>query len=194
MGKAKNLVAIAETLTELIGTAEYKDFNSFKEMVDKVIKENKIKVTPAEKKAILNAITEYDESAEKVIKKKIKLTGSKLDELLKRLECKEEELSNYGYYKVETGEYIVYETNSDLRDNENVPLKENIYDYFIREVKPHVEEAWVDLEKTKIGYEISFNKYFYQHKPLRSIEKVAADILALEKENEGLIMDILGVK
>ena len=114
--------------------------------------------------------------------------------MLKKLECKEKELKDYGYYKVKKEEYIVYETNSDLRENENVPLKQNIYDYFIREVKPHVEEAWIDLEKTKIGYEINFNKYFYQHKPLRSIEKVAEDILTLEKENEGLIMDILGVK
>ena len=64
--------------------------------------------------------------------------------------------------------------------------KSSIYDYFLREVKPHVPEAWIDLEKTKIGYEISFNKYFYQHKPLRSIEEVTAEILALEKENEGL--------
>jgi len=51
--------------------------------------------------------------------------------------------------------------------------------------------AWIDLDKTKIGYEISFNKYFYQHKPLRRIEEVSAEILALEQENEGLIMDIL---
>jgi hypothetical protein len=65
-----------------------------------------------------------------------------------------------------------YETESDLRDTENVPLKENIYDYFLREVKPHVAEAWINLDATKIGYEISFNKYFYRHKPLRSIEEV----------------------
>ena len=80
-----------------------------------------------------------------------------------------------------------------MRDYENIPLKENIYDYFLREVKPHVPEAWIDLEKIKIGYEISFNKYFYRHKPLRSIEEVTAEILQLEKENEGLIMDILGL-
>jgi type I restriction enzyme M protein len=58
-------------------------------------------------------------------------------------------------------------------------------------VKPHVPESWIDLDKTKIGYEISFNKYFYQHKPLRSIEEVSNEILALEQESEGLIMDIL---
>ncbi|TVQ77765.1 MAG: hypothetical protein EA358_05895, partial [Flavobacteriales bacterium] len=56
---------------------------------------------------------------------------------------------------------------------------------------PHVNEAWIDLDKIKNGYEISFNKYFYQHKPLRSIEEVSAEILSLVEESEGLIMDIL---
>ena len=80
-----------------------------------------------------------------------------------------------------------------MRDTENVPLKEDIHTYFLREVKPHVEEAWINLDATKIGYEISFNKYFYQHKPLRSIEDVTADILALEKESDGLIAEILAL-
>ena len=86
-----------------------------------------------------------------------------------------------------------YETESDLRDTENVPLKENIYSYFLREVKPHVAEAWINLDATKIRYEISFNKYFYRHKPLRSIEEVTADILALENESDGLIREILNL-
>jgi type I restriction enzyme M protein len=58
-------------------------------------------------------------------------------------------------------------------------------------VKPHVDEAWIDLDKTKIGYEISFNKYFYQHKPLRSLDEVTRDIVDLEKASEGLIAEIL---
>lgn len=74
-----------------------------------------------------------------------------------------------------------------------MPLKENIHDYFLHEVTPHVQEAWIDLDKTKIGYEISFNKYFYQHKPLRNIEQVSEEIIALEKMSEGLIMDILNI-
>jgi type I restriction enzyme M protein len=80
-----------------------------------------------------------------------------------------------------------------LRDTENVPLKENISNYFLREVKPHVPEAWINLDATKIGYEISFNKYFYRHQPLRSIEDVNADILALESESDGLIREILSL-
>lgn len=88
-------------------------------------------------------------------------------------------------------EYCIYESQSDIRDTENVPLNKSIHQYFLQEVKPHVPEAWIDVDKTKIGYEISFNKYFYQHKPLRSIEEVTAEIVALDKESEGLIMEIL---
>lgn len=80
-----------------------------------------------------------------------------------------------------------------LRDSESVPLKENIHQYFLKEVKPHVEEAWINLDATKIGYEISFNKYTYQHKPLGSLEEVTADILALEAESDGLIREILNL-
>jgi type I restriction enzyme M protein len=69
----------------------------------------------------------------------------------------------------------------------------HIHSYFLAEVKPHVEEAWINLDSTKIGYEISFNKYFYRHKPLRSMEEVARDIIALERQAEGLIADILGI-
>jgi type I restriction enzyme M protein len=86
-----------------------------------------------------------------------------------------------------------YETSTDLRDTESVPLKENVQDYFLREVAPHVPEAWIDLSKTKVGYEISFNKYFYQHTPLRSLEEVSREIRELERESEGLISEILNV-
>ncbi len=81
--------------------------------------------------------------------------------------------------------------DADLRDYENVPLKEDIEDYFKREVQPHVPDAWIDHSKTKIGYEINFTKYFYQYKPLRSLEEIRRDILALEKETEGMIKTIL---
>ena len=102
-------------------------------------------------------------------------------------------MPDYGYNPTANAdEYIIYDSDSDIRDTESVPLKENIHDYFLREVKPHVDEAWINLDATKIGYEISFNKYFYQHKPLRDLAEVSKDILELEKENEGLIMEILG--
>ena len=81
--------------------------------------------------------------------------------------------------------------NSELRDYENIPLKEDIEEYFKREVLPHLPDAWIDHSKTKIGYEINFTKYFYKYKPLRSLEEIRSDILALEKETDGMIKEIL---
>ena len=192
--KHLKLVQTATTLMNEIGTDEYQDFNIFKGKIDAALKASKTKLSNTEKKAILNAISWYDADAEKVIKGTTKLSGDKLSKLLKHLDCKENQLADYGYFATEKkGEYLTYETESDLRDTENVPLKENIYDYFLREVQPHVAEAWINLDATKIGYEISFNKYFYRHKPLRSIEAVSADILKLEEESEGLIREILNL-
>lgn len=197
--KQQTIFNLAETLMNKMGNAEYSDFNLFKEQVDSVLKKEGIKLSATEKNQILNAVSWYDETAEKVVKGIVKLTGDKLDQLLHHLDCTVEDLPNYGYFPVaealeakeKKGEYITYETESDLRDTENVPLKENIYDYFLKEVQPHVPEAWINLDATKIGYEISFNKYFYQHKALRSLEAVTADILELEKQSDGLIHEIL---
>ncbi|BDS12780.1 type I restriction-modification system subunit M [Aureispira anguillae] len=192
--KHKNLRTVGTRLLEAIGTDLYMDFNELKTKVDAQLKATKTKLSAGEKKAILNVISTYDANAAKVIKGKVKLAGDKLKQLLARLDCKKEQLADFGYYATDTpNEYLQYETDSDLRDTENVPLKENIYTYFLREVQPHVEEAWVNLETTKIGYEISFNKYFYQHKPLRSLEEVTQDIISLEEESDGLIREILNL-
>ncbi len=192
--KQKLLLDTAQQLMEAIGTGVYSDFNVFSKRVDDALKISKSKLSASEKNAILQTVSWYDETAEKVIKKTQKLSGDKLSQLLHHLGCTVEQLPDYGYYPSgKPNEYIIYENQTDLRDSESIPLTENIHDYFLREVKPHVDEAWIDLDKTKIGYEISFNKYFYQHKPLRSIEEVSAEILALEKESEGLIMDILNI-
>jgi type I restriction enzyme M protein len=186
------LMHTATALMKVIGSEEFNDFNVFRERVDSALKANKSKLSASERNILLNAVSWYDAGAEKVLKGTVKLASAKLDQLLEHLDCEENRLSDYGYYATgKKGEYLEYETESDLRDTENVPLRENIYDYFLREVKPHVVEAWINLDATKIGYEISFNKYFYRHKPLRSIEEVSEDILKLEEESEGLIREIL---
>jgi type I restriction enzyme M protein len=192
--KQLNLVQTAQTLMVAIGESEFSDFNQFTKQVDEALKAQAIKLSASDKNAILNAVSWYDETAEKVIAQKLKLNGEKLDQLLHHLNCTEQDLPDFGYYPTDKkGEYLTYETNSNLRDSESVPLKDNIHRYFLAEVKPHVVEAWINLDSTKIGYEISFNKYFYCHKPLRSMEEVARDIIALEQQAEGLIADILGI-
>ena len=211
--KLRNVYQMAEELLQEFGNKKYDDFNEFKVDVDltikniavykKSLKEEAIKITPAEKKTILDAVSWYDESAEKVIKKVVKLKPEKLDELLHHLGCELTDLADFGYYPTgNKNEFTVYESNSDLRDAESVPLtyledkdtnNSEIHQYFLEEVQPHVNEAWINLDSTKIGYEISFNKYFYQHKPLRAMDEVATDIISLEQKAEGLIADILGV-
>ena len=192
--KQLELLNTATELMQAIGNDEYNDFNVFKEKVDEALKARKVKLSASEKNSILNAVSWYDAAAEKVIKGTVKLTGDKLEQLLAHLNCTETDLANHGYFATDKkGEYLEYETESDLRDTENVPLKENIYSYFLREVKPHVAEAWINLNATKIGYEISFNKYFYRHKPLRDMEEVSSDILKLEALSDGLIREILNL-
>ena len=66
--------------------------------------------------------------------------------------------------------------DSKLRDTDEVPLGEDIHAYFKREVEPHVPDAWIDEEKTKIGYEIPFNRHFYVFKPPRELDKNAAEL------------------
>ncbi len=192
--KHQTLENTAKLLQEKIGTTEYDDFNLFKADVEKALKDEKIKLNNTELNTILNAVSWYDETAQKVIKKVSKISGEKLEKLLDYLGCTKEQLGDFGYFSTgKKEEYVEYETEADLRDSENIPLKEDIYTYFLKEVKPHVEEAWINLDSVKIGYEISFNKYFYTHKPLRSLDEVARDILALEEASEGLIKEILGV-
>ncbi len=89
---------------------------------------------------------------------------------------------------------VEYEPDPDLRDTEQVPLLEEggIEAFLHREVLPHTADAWYDPESVKVGYEISFTRYFYKPQPLRTLEEIRADILAVEKETEGLLEAILG--
>ncbi|HFF9955375.1 class I SAM-dependent DNA methyltransferase [Klebsiella pneumoniae] len=191
----RTVLETAQKLMSDIGDNEFDDFNEFTSLVDKTLKVSGVKLSASEKNIILNAVSWYDESAKKVVKKVVKLSDDKLDDLLDRYECEVDDLPDFGYYPSgKKGEYITYETNTDLRDSESVPLKQSIYQYFLDEVKPHIDEAWINLDSVKIGYEISFNKYFYRHKPLRSLEEVATDIINLEQKADGLIAQILGIE
>ena len=80
--------------------------------------------------------------------------------------------------------------DTDLRDTESINWKENINEYFEREVLPFVSDAWMDREKDKIGYEIPFTKFFYKYKPLRDLSEIMKDIEDLEEQTENLLKDI----
>ncbi len=89
---------------------------------------------------------------------------------------------------------VEYEPASDLRDTEQIPLLEpgGIEEFIGREVLPYAPDAWIDTGKTQIGYEISFTRYFYKPTPMRTLEEIRADILALERETDGLLIEIVG--
>jgi type I restriction enzyme M protein len=94
------------------------------------------------------------------------------------------------------GMVVEYEPDPDLRDTEQVPLLEEggIEAFLKREVLPHAADAWYVPDSVRTGYEVSFTRYFYKPKPLRTLEEIRADILALEKETEGLLGEIVGRK
>lgn len=83
-----------------------------------------------------------------------------------------------------------YEPDADLRDFENISLKEDIDEYFRREVLPHVPDAWMDRSKDKVGYEINFNRYFYKYVPLRPLEEIDADLKQAEDEILRLLKEV----
>ena len=196
----KALMEIGQRLMAEVGQDLCLDFNQFKADVDAALKKLNIKLSSSEKSQILNAVSWRDENAAKVIKKVHKLSGEKLVQLLNALGTSVDHLPDYGFFLLplplgegrgEGNPWIEYEPDSELRDTENVPLKDNIHAYFLREVRPHVADAWLNIDKTQIGYEISFNKYFYQHTRLRSLEEVTAEILTLERETEGLLKKLV---
>jgi type I restriction enzyme M protein len=83
-----------------------------------------------------------------------------------------------------------YEPDADLRDFENVPLKDDIDAYFERGVRPHVPDAWMDRTKDKVGYEISFNRHFYKYTPPRPLEEIDADLKLAEEEIMRLLQEV----
>jgi type I restriction enzyme M protein len=137
----------------------------------------------ADLKLILRAVSWRVETAPPVIAKSHKSGKTKPDPL-------------HGLYQAKVNgkpAIVEYDTDADLRDTEQVPLLEpaGIEAFVEREVLPHTPDAWIDDSATKIGCEISFTRHFYKPQPLRTLEEIRRDILAVQKEAEGLIDEIV---
>lgn len=155
---------IIKTL-EMIGNTLYKNQDKFIEVIETAFNKTGLKLEAPIKKAIIKGLAERDETADVIKDKK----GNP-------------------------------EPDSDLRDYENVPLGEDLNKYFTREVLPHVPDAWISKDKKycdnkdgkigKVGYEISFTRYFYKYKPLRSLEEISGEIKKLEQEIAGMLTDL----
>jgi type I restriction enzyme M protein len=177
------LVEAALALRSALGETVYTDHNAFRAAVDAALNKAGIKLPAADLKVLLRAVSERDESAPPVIAKVHKPGKAKADPLRGLFEA-----------KVDGKQTIVeYEPDSDLRDTEQVPLLEEggIEAFIRREVLPYTSDAWIKEDATKIGYEVSFTRHFYKPQPLRTLDEIAADILAIEREAEGLLGGLL---
>lgn len=156
----KRQKAIKDMLHDLQKETEgklFKDRSGFLNELNAIETHSGVRLSAPEKKAVLEVLSEKDETAEI---------------------CRDAKGNP--------------EPDSDLRDTENVPLKENIEEYFKREVLPHVPDAWIDHKKTKVGYEIPLNRHFYRYEPPRALEEIAADVKELEREIVAMLAEITG--
>lgn len=186
----RELSVLAYKLMHEVGSGEYMDYNVFIDAIAKAADGANLNAKAADLKSIARAMSVPDEKAEKVIKKIHKSKTKEITRLIETYQVPEERLSDYGYYSLPKGGYVEYESDSNLRDGEKIPVKEDIHTYFMREVRPYVDEAWINLPATKIGCDISFNKYFYKPEPLRSLEENERDIRILEEQSQGLIQSL----
>ena len=177
------LVDTANALRKALGGELFEDHNDFRERADAALDKLGRKVGAAELKLILRSVSWRVETAPPVIARVHKPGKIKADPL-------------HGLYEVQIAgkkAIVEYEPDSDLRDTEQVPLLEEggIEAFIRREVLPYTPDAWIKADATKIGYEISFTRHFYKPQPLRTLEEIRADILAVEKEAGGLLDDLL---
>ena len=177
------LVETAMNLRAALGDALFEDHNCFRDRVDAELKKAGTKLPAPDLKQILKAVSWRVETAPPVIAKVHKTGKAKADPLRGLFEA-----PLNGKPAI-----VEYEPDSDLRDTEQVPLLEDggIEAFIRREVLPYTPDAWIKADATKIGYEISFTRHFYKPQPLRTLDEISADILAIEHEAEGLLDELL---
>lgn len=173
---------------------------------------NRKSVARQGKVQLINAVDFYDKMKKNLGKKNVLISNNHISQLTKLYTNFEETKHSkiypndfFGYTKItverplideDTGKIVTDskgnpKPDTALRDHERVPLTENIEDYYQREVKQHSPDSWMDRKKDKVGYEINFNKYFYQYTPLRSLKETADELLGLERESKGLLSKVM---
>jgi type I restriction enzyme M protein len=177
------LVEVATTLRSDLGETLFEDYNIFRDSVDAVLKQQEIKLAAGDLKQILKAVSWRVETAPPVIAKVHRPGKATVDPL-------------HGRYASPVGDkklVLEYEPDSDLRETEQIPLLEDggIEAFIRREVLPYTPDVWIKEDATKIGYEVSFTRHFYKPQPLRTLEEISADILAIEEEADGLLDGLL---
>ena len=179
------LADLAERAAREIGTGPHLDFNAFVAALEPLADKVGVKLTAKREKLLRASLGTRDPEAKEIIKKVYKPSKSDADPM-------------HGLFTATIGGkqvVVEYEPDTALRDTESVSFLEagGIEAFIAREVLPYAPDAWIEAEKTQIGYEISFTRVFYKPQPLRTLEQIRADILALEQETDGLLPSIVGV-
>ena len=171
-------------MAAVLGAGPHPDFNQFLDVVAKYAPECGVKLTAGRKKLLQSALASRDDDAEPVVKRIHRSGIVEPDPIRGRVE------TTFGGRR----RVVEYQPDSELRDTEQVSLLEEggIERFLRREVLPYAPDAWYEPSSVKVGYEISFTRYFYKPQPMRTLEEIWADILALERETEGLLEEILG--
>lgn len=173
-----HLLDDVQTIDKGLGREPRMDWNEVNAMVDDLLKERGSKWKGSEKKLFRDVFTERDADATPVI-------------LRERKPTKEANARVWGWFMDDASKTErAYEPDTQLRDNENIPLKEDISAYFSREVEPHVPDAWADSEKITPAYEINFNRYFYTYQAPRPLAEIDADIKGMEEEIVRLLREV----
>jgi type I restriction enzyme M protein len=177
--KEEPLANLVERVAEKLGAGPHMDFNIFSEALEGQAEKSDVRLSPKWMKLVQTVLAEKDEKAEPVVKK-----------LHKPGKVQAETLHGLYPVTIKSKAFVAeYEPDAELRDTEQVPLLEDggIEAFVLREVLPHVPDAWVDKGATKMGYEISFTRYFYTPEPLRTLEEIRSDIESIERETGGLV-------
>ena len=182
-GKEEPLANLVDRVEAEIGPGPHRDFNRFMSAVTADADAHGVKLTAKRKTLLKTSLASRDETAEPVIKT-VHRAGTAGPDALR------------GLYPVTIDDkpaVAEYEPDTELRDTEQVPLLEEggIEAFLRREVQPYAPDAWYVPDKVKIGYEISFTRNFYKPQHLRPLKEIRADILALERETEGLLGEIV---
>ncbi|KAA3614252.1 MAG: SAM-dependent DNA methyltransferase [Planctomycetota bacterium] len=187
----KDLLDKAVQLQAEVGTGQCDDFNEFDRTLKKALKKTGIKLEAKEKKQLVDAVSWTNPDAEPVVKKVLKAKAAPM----------------YGAFEYR-GQVVQFQSDSNLRDNEDVPLTAETARganvnavneaYFNKEVAPHVEDAWIDAGKCDprdeqigiVGYEIPFNRHFYQYEPPRDLAEIDADLDVLSAEIMQMLREV----
>ena len=183
-----HLLDDVQAIDKALGREPQRDWNAVWARIEEELRKHKSRWKAPEQKLFRSVFTQKDPEAEPV--RLPSPSGSIADRRTLPLPLGEGRGEGVAF---------AYEPDPDLRDFENVPLKENVYGYFEREVLPHVPDAWIDENVRdhkdgrvgKVGCEINFNRYFYRYTPPRPLEEIDAELKQAEEEIMRLLREVM---